>query len=856
MPPAPPTRPSRPVTALAALLLAALLAVGARATGPVPALGALLDPARGVWGAAASAELPRQSTGRIPGLGARVRVVYDDRAVPHIFADTEEDAWRALGWVVARDRLFQLELQTRAASGRITELAGRAALGPDREMRELGLTRAAERKMAALDPASPGGRAIRAYADGINAHIGALSPADWPLEYRLLGARPSRWESINTIHLMNRMGWTLVYSEDELRHARLAARVGRAAADALLPVNSPIQEPIQPTGRGAPRYDRTRLPPPGEPEVRAEIAARGASDVETRAATREPAPSSISRFASRISCSAPSSDDALGSNNWAVSPSRSATGHALLAGDPHLELTLPSIWYEAHLVVPGVMDVYGVTIPGAPAVIIGFNRDVAWTFTNTQADVADWYVETVDDDERPMRYRLDGAWRPLELRVETYRGQRGEILAADTLRFTHRGPLRRVATADGRMRWLSLRWTVLEPSDDNDVFVSLGRARSVAEFRRITERFVAPAQNMLVADRSGAIAIRSTGRFPIRPGDGRGDVLRDGSASASDWTGWWAPDEYPQAVSPAQGFLASANQQPVDPAVEPRYLGADWYAPWRAMRINELLRADSSVTVDEMRRFQTDPRSPRAELFRRAFLDAARARASRGDTALARAAALLAGWDGRYTTDNERAVLLETALGRLDELVWDELRAPEDGDAPIVPAAGVLVRLLADTASAWWDDRATPRTVERRDDILAAALRDALPLTIRTHGEPDGGGWRWDRVRHADIHHLLRIPSLSALDIPVQGGPGLLNPSSGSGRFGASWRMVVELAPEVRAWGTYPGGQSGNPASPRYTDRLTSWRAGALDALRFPRTPDDLRATGIAAEVTLDPEGR
>jgi penicillin amidase len=435
------------------------------------------------------------------------------------------------------------------------------------------------------------------------------------------------------------------------------------------------------------------------------------------------------------------------------------------------------------------------------------------------------------------------------MRVERYRGQHGEVIAIDTLRFTHRGPLRRLAG-----RWVSTRWTVLEPSNEADNTIAAAHARSVAEWMRAMATYQVPAQNMLVADRAGTIAIRSTGRFPIRPGDGRGNVLRDGSTSASDWRGAWPVAEYPQAVRPAQGYLASANQQPVDPAVAPRYLGASWPAPWRAMRINALLRADGAVTPDEMRRFQTDPGSARADLFVPAFLAAARARP--GDSAAARAAALLAQWDRRYTRDNQRAVLFEAAMRELSLALWDEMRGPGDGEerGP-VPSDVIAAELLADSTSAWWDDRRTAGATERRDDILRRSLAAALRAVTRAYGAPDAGGWRWSRVRHANIHHLLRLDAFSALDIPVQGGPGTLSPSSGSGTHGASWRMVVELGPELHAWGTYPGGQSGNPASRRYADRLPKWTAGELDSLRVPRRPEELGGR-LVSTLTLAPAHR
>ena len=269
------------------------------------------------------------------------------------------------------------------------------------------------------------------------------------------------------------------------------------------------------------------------------------------------------------------------------------------------------------------------------------------------------------------------------------------------------------------------------------------------------------------------------------------------------------------------------------------------------MHINELLRASPSMTPDLMRRYQTDPGSARADFFVPRLIAASRSRSTRPQCA--RAASLLGEWDRRYTRDNHRAVLFEASMRPLSRLVWDELgpNGVRDG----LPSEQVLAELTADSASVWWDDRRTP-AVEHRDDILCEALEQGLAETIRLHGQPDDVRWSWDRVRFANIRHLLHLPALSALEIPMQGGPSTLNPSSGNGAFGASWRMVAELGAEVRAWGTYPGGQSGNPLSSRYLDRLPSWTAGTLDTLRFPRRPEDLAGTRVRSWLTLVPPKR
>jgi len=288
------TRGIARVTAAAVILVVMVVLCG-RGVGLVPPLGPLVDPSTGVWALPATAELPRSAEATVPGTRAAVTVLYDDRGVPHIFAESEDDAWRALGYVVARDRLFQLEMGTLAASGRLTEIGGRRLLAADREMRQLGLPRAAERAWAGLPPASPAHRATEAFADGVNAYIDSMSPAEVPLEFRLLGISPERWQPVDTFLLLERMGWTLAY-ENDLTRLATRARIGSAATDALFPARSPIQEPIQPNGQAKPRYDFAPLPPPGHPDS---AAAALLAALRGLAPSHEPA----------------GAEDALGSNN-------------------------------------------------------------------------------------------------------------------------------------------------------------------------------------------------------------------------------------------------------------------------------------------------------------------------------------------------------------------------------------------------------------------------------------------------------------------------------------------------------------------------------------------------------------
>ncbi|MBX3133318.1 MAG: penicillin acylase family protein [Gemmatimonadaceae bacterium] len=815
---------------LSAAALTAALLVGARPVGPVPPLGQLISPSTGIWSVVRSAELPREQSVALAGLSAAVDVRYDDRAVPHIFAASEADAARALGWVHARDRLFQMELVQRAVAGTLTELVGARALPLDQSARRIALAQGAMAKWEAIPDDSDVKRDVKAYMEGLNAYIDAMRPQDLPLEYRLLGRRPRRFEPQDTYYLLIRMSQTLSFQQSELAYHAVEQLVGREAADALFSPNAPIQEPIEPVaGRRQARVDNAwRLPPPRRPD-------------STRVA--------MARAFGELAQSLTRGEAVVGSNNWAVAPSRSATGVPLLAGDPHLELTLPSIWYEAHLVVPGALDVYGVSLPLAPIIPIGFNREMAWTMTNTGNDVVDFYREAVDDSLTPKRYRLDGEWRDVTTRVETYRSPQGATIAVDTFYATHRGPLLRTA-----LGWVSQRWTAREPSDEGHNFRQAMSARNVRDFYARMESYQTPAQNMLTADREGSIGIRSTGRYPIRP-NGRGDLAFDGSSSASDWTGNQPISWYPQSINPAQGYLASANQQPMDPSVRPGYQGSDWPSPWRAMRINALLRADASVTVEDMRRFHTDPYSELTP-FVLSALDAARATARAAGTWTGDdEAAFLYLMDGEpaFTPDNGWPVLFAALVNRITALTWDELIPPGDERRVATPGQMPLVMLMRDVKNVWWDDRRTP-DVEDRDAIVLRALREAWTSARGAHGN-DPAAWRWGAVRQINVHHLLRLPGFGRTGLEVNSGPGTLSPSDGNGTHGASWRFVVELGQEVRGWGTYPGGQSGNPISRRYTDRLETWRRGELSTLRFPRTPDALAADQTLARLTFTPAG-
>ncbi|WP_373069038.1 penicillin acylase family protein [Gemmatimonas sp.] len=819
--------------------------VGVVGAGPLPPLGGLLSPVVGLWANAAN-ELPTTATSRIPSLDGAVDVRYDARSVPHIFATTDADAMRALGYVTARDRLFQLEIQSRAGEGTLTELVGEVALPADQETRRLGMPRSAERKWRDIGEGTTSGKLLLAYAEGVNAYRASLSPAQWPMEYKLLDRAPREWLPLHSVHVLNRMGYTLAREPGELGLLEARALVGDAAANALMEADSPVQEPIQPVNRNPVRMALSAIPAPGAPDT---MAARMVASLRANTTSAGMSPLSW------LKAIDPTVEQAraFASNNWAVAPSRSANGHALLAGDPHLELTLPSIWYEVHIVVPGSFEIGGVSIPGLPGVPIGYSRAVAWSATNTGADVMDFWREKVDNDAAPAAYELDGVMTKFtDTRIETYHDKVGKVIDVDTIHYTHRGPMQR----QGR-EWLSMRWTVLESGKELQGYFAAFHATTAPAFLdSMAAYYQAPAQNFITADTSGTIMIRSTGRYPVRADSGRGTEVRDGWLRANDWIGDWPVSRYPQGRNPAQGYLASANQQPIDPQQDALYLGPDPnFEIWRALQINRLLRADSSVTPDDMRSFHTNPGSVRADLLAPALVSAAQARMAAGDTSasLKAATTLLASWNRQYTRDNTGARLFETAVAQTTALLYDEFLAPESNVRSVTPTESRLLQLLADSANGWWDDRRTSDVREDRNVILAKALRAAYDTLVTEYGDPVKTPWTWGRVAPARPNHLLRLAGFAAPEMPIDGGRGTLNPSVGSKRanFGASWRMVVEMDKEPRIRAVYPGGQSGNPASTRYLDRYAMWANGQLDSVRTPRSAKDLAASDTRAVLTL-----
>ncbi|MCS7081729.1 MAG: penicillin acylase family protein [Bacteroidota bacterium] len=775
--------------------------------GSLPPPELFLDPWDGLYRTARAAREPKRLKLSLPGLSRPVLIVRDARGVPHLFAQEDRDLALALGYVVARDRLFQMDLLARTAAGRLAEVLGPAFLERDRDFRRTGMAWAARRAAERLrQEKGIDWMLLEAFSQGVNAYVSRLRPQDYPLEFRLLGYRPELWSPERSLLIALLQAFELTFRLDDLAMSQLAERLGQEAVRELYPQHSPIAEPFA-SGPGQ------------RPPSRVQPSFIGIGEGLVRSEQLD-----------------------LGSNHWAVSGARSKSGLPLLAGDPHLRLTLPSIWYEVHLVSP-TRNIYGVTIPGTPAVVIGFNDYVAWTFTNTGADVLDVYALRLDPAKRYYWYRR--SWRPLTLWVDTLRVRGGSPIL-DTVRFTHHGP---VFFREGRA--FALRWTALEIRGLLRALWGFNGARSWAEFEAAQRFWDAPAQNILYADRHGHIALRSVGRIPVRR-NGHGWGVLDGTTDSTEWTGWIPFEALPASINPPHGWLVSANQEPAPPDY-PYYLGYHWPNPFRALRIREQLESLSRASVEDFRRMQADVT---VWLFRRLrpWIGDAAAEGAWPDSARAQAVRMLLNWNGVAGLDQPEPLLFWLFWSLLRDRVWDELppEAPRPRDA-------VLLHLLEQNPQSPWFDRQDTPGRERAQDLVRQALHAALDTLVRRYG-PDLQGWTWGKHHRFVFAHITRSPALRVLGRGPYPAPGFWDTVWPAGDLetvhSASWRMVVDFGfGSPRGYGVLPGGPSGNPFSPYYDLDIGLWQSGRLRPLLRPARPEALPPRERQAVWTLRPRG-
>ncbi|MCB2409284.1 penicillin acylase family protein [Hymenobacter lucidus] len=774
--------------------------------GDIPPFGKFLSPFGGFWrNAEAANNFAATQTLTIPGLQEPVQVRFDDKRVPHIFARNDHDLYFAQGYLTARDRLWQMDFVTHVAAGRLSEIVGPARLETDRFFRRMGLKFGAEKTLQTM-MADPTTRTVlTSYSDGVNAYIASLSPKDYPFEYKLLDYAPEPWEPIKCSLLLKYMAFDLSGRSDDLRLSNALGKYGSAVVKDLFPDYPQREDPIVPVGTP---LDFKPLPAPPTPPA-------FTAAMSEKVPQREP-------------------DPELGSNNFAVDGKKSASGFPILANDPHLQLNLPSIWYQVQLSAPGV-NVYGVTIPGAPTVIIGFNDQVAWGVTNVAADVMDFYQLKFKDASQ-REYWHDGRWKPVR-RVVEHIVVRGQPDRYDTVLYTHHGPI--VYDKDEKPFLTqtpirhAMRWTAHDADNEVLAFYKLNRAQNYQDYTTALASYGSPAQNFIFASQQNDIAIWPNGRFPLKWRD-QGKFILDGTDPAYDWQGWIPQTQNPHVKNPARGFVSSANQFSAGPDY-PYYLHWNYASYERGHRINERLASMTRVTPDSLRLLQTDNLNLNAQLMLPRMLSLVQAAGL--PEGARRAYDELSHWNYFYEADAIGPSIFELWYNNLVKRLWEDdfgLKATGlEMRSPGRDRTNTL--LLQEPNSRWIDDRRTPAK-ETLETLALQSLQFATDSLTRKFG-PLGPEWRWAHQKSTDILHLAQLVGFGRMDLNVGGGAGIVNATSE--RNGPSWRMVVALGPRVQAYGVYPGGQSGNPGSAFYENMIDTWSAGKLDELVFLHSADE-----------------
>jgi penicillin amidase len=804
--------------------------------------------------------LPQESgEARLAGLGRPVEVLRDRFGVPHIFAQSLADATRALGYVHAQDRLWQMEMNRRTAAGRLAEVLGAPALETDRFLRTLGVRRAALANFARLDEQTQ--QLLESYAEGVNAFL-ATDPV-LPLEFWLTGVKPEPWTPADSLGWIKMMAWDLGGNwRNELLRLRLAKAMPLERIHELLPPYP---------GEKYPEIVELRRFYQGMQQEGVKLAEQGAgrrgdqpgasafgfkNDLlffggENHAAKKQETMGKASEAEAVFGALAQS--EGLGSNNWVLSGKRSATGKPLLANDPHLGLTAPAVWYFAHVKTPE-FEAIGGTLPGVPAIVLGRNSHFAWGFTNTGPDVQDLYLERLDG---AGNYLTPEGPRAFERVDELIRVKGGEDVRLQ-VRISRHGPVisdvSRVALeAAPRGHVVALQWTALREDDlTMQSALKIAGARDWAGFLGALRDFHSPQQNVVYADTAGNIGFVAAGRVPLRkPGnDLMGLAPAPGWLAKYDWAGFVPFAELPHAYNPASGQVVTANHR-VTPPGYAHHITSEWQSPYRAQRIEELLRALPAHSIGSFARIQGDVVSlPARELLPRMLETKPASEEAR------RALQLLGAWDGTMAAEGSEPLIFWAWWRELTRALY----ADEMGEAfrgQWLARAPFVAAVLQDRGGRgrWCDQVRTP-SVETCDELLAQSLDAALADLRRRYGG-DMASWRWGTAHEARHEHrpFGRVPWLARwFDISVPSGGDAYTVNVGRNRMedearpfanthAASLRAIYDLEDLGRSLFIHSGGQSGNVLSAHYRSFAAAWARGDYVPMTTGRA--QLEAAGV-----------
>lgn len=732
----------------------------------------------------------------LAGLHAPVNIQRDEFGVPHIFAESEVDAYRALGYAQAQDRLFQLDLMRHVASGRLAEWFGPALLPYDKKLRTLGLRAHAVQWLAHHKLAAPVKAALDAYIAGVNDYV---AHGQRTLEHQLLRTEVEPFQPADSLAMVGYMafGFATAFRADPL-YTQLSAALGPDKMAALWP-------------------DYTAG------------AALSVSDTETAA---------LFDFRRDILAGMPAPFS--GSNGWVIAPQKSASGHALLANDPHIGFANPSVWYDAHVVAEG-LDVFGQHLALVPFAILGHKRELAWGLTMYENDDIDLYAETVRGDE----VLWQGAYEPLTRREETIvvRGAAAEHIV---VRSSRHGPLISdvFANMKDQPKPLAMKWGwLLDDNDPVSAMYNLNHATNLVSFQAALSSLLSPGLNVLYADAIGHIAMFETGVLPRR-GAKDGRSIADGASGNDEWTDFVPPEEWPHVIDPPSGFIVSANNKPLAAALPtsegPYNVEGYWQPPYRSTRITQLLRTKSKWTLDDLREIQNDVLVSSAKTFLNVLLPLV------ADAPEKEQVKALAAWDQKATLDSTTTGLYFAWRDALvKEIFADELgEAPFEAFAESAESEHSLERALAEPSDPFWDDVRTP--AKETPELIA---KRALTAAVKAIGKPK----RWGSQHTLEFQHpFARGSSIAGwiFDLgpyPVPGGAETVNnfppDDEGHVHIGPSTRRLIDFAAPAHGFTILPTGESGHRMSPHFGDQARLYVDGRYREVSLDKSDVDKRTS-------------
>lgn len=789
---------------------------------------------------------------QVNGINAPLEIVRDAHAIPHIFAASIPDAYFGLGYVHAQDRLWQLEQSRRVASGTLSEVLGERGLKMDRLFRGLGILRASQANLQSLDDDTRS--VLEAYSRGINAWLASDPPL--PIELSALGISPAPWTPADTLGYVRLMAWQLAGNYgDELARIELASVLSPEQAEAFLPPY-PGYDPV-PLARLLAVYSELDVP-------LARRAPLGVLD----SAQHEPHRSVLASFAAarELRSLAPTRvGEAVGSNNWVVDGSRSASGKPLLANDPHLALMAPSQWYLAHLEAPG-LSVIGGTLPGLAGVILGRTQRVAWAFTNTGPDAQDLYLERIAPGDGTRYITPDGPVA-FSTRREIIR-VKGEDDVVLEVRETRHGPVISDVSPQASALLppgyvLSLAWTALSANDQSAAFpLRAAKARNAAELREAARSYEAATQNIVFADVDGAVGFVAAGRIPKRRADNelQGLVPAPGWLARFDWNGFLPFEELPQLAAAPDGRIVTANQR-ITPPGYPHFIGNDWGPPYRADRIATLLDATPKHTLDSFAAIQADVYSTIAERVLEPLLASLPAELGSAER---EAVAALRGWDRTMRAEQREPLLFAAWLRELGRAVYaDELGELFEDEWSERPE--LMRQVLTDERgqARWCDDRRTP-AAETCSLVSSRALTAALAYLEQRFGA-DRSRWTWGEAHQAVAENRLlgAVPGIAGfanLSAPRGGDGSSVNvasywvdedDSAFESVWGPGYRALYDLSNLDASRAVINTGESGHVLSAYYRDLHPLWARGAYVSLTMERSA--IERGGVGTIVLTPP---